>query len=231
MVTHCIRIPDKCNISNIEIAVVPRAPETMHIDYFSLLQNNPSFGDLLLSAADFHIETDRANISSILNSLIKVFSIRESPVDDMVCQSLLYRLLLELHKSETYFSSQNTGVIYTRDAVRFINENILLDISAADVINHIGISASYLQRLFKKKFGFGIRGYINKNKIDFAKSTFMTTASTIDEVRKKCGYKNLASFVYEFKTFTGQTPTSFRVGLNNEKIQKTLDNYTVEIVK
>lgn len=225
LVPHFVTIDTACNVSNIEIAIVPRTPQTMHIDYYTLLTGHPSLRECLLSSVTCDILNDTSSMSFILNSLIKVFSSKKGAMDDLICQSLLYRLLLELHQCQEFSSSKDTGVVYIRSAMQYINENILSDISAANVIAHVGVSASYLQRLFKNHFQLGILHCIYKRKIDLAKNMLSETNGSIHEIYQKFGFKNLAQFVYEFKRFIGCTPIQFKEKLGNETIVNTLKDY------
>lgn len=72
------------------------------------------------------------------------------------------------------------------------------------------LSDAYASRLFKRNEGVTIKHYIMQTRLNAASALLTQGNCTVKEVAKKCGYRDYAHFVKEFKKFTGRTASEYR---------------------
>lgn len=101
-----------------------------------------------------------------------------------------------------------TSVVY--QAQEYIATNFSTITNVNEIANHLKISISYLQHLFKKETGKSLIQYINEEKIDQAKHELIFSNKSIEEIAYKLGYSNQGQLSTNFKKITHMTPTSFR---------------------
>lgn len=95
-------------------------------------------------------------------------------------------------------------------ARRYLDENFSENLSLEQVARTNGFSVSVFSRGFKKMVGVGFSAYLQKKRIDHAKTLLLTTELSVARVSAECGYNNLSYFFGAFKRFTGKTPLAFR---------------------
>jgi two-component system response regulator YesN len=79
-----------------------------------------------------------------------------------------------------------------------------------------GIAPGYLSRLFKEKYRFTIPEYISITRVDNAKQSLKNTNMSVQEIAKKSGFVNSASFIRTFKRQEGITPNVYREFSSNQ---------------
>ena len=83
----------------------------------------------------------------------------------------------------------------------FIKAPKLTDLSRMTSLNEFK-----LKKGFKEYFGYTVKNYIIKLRMEFAKSLLKDKNITISEVATKCGYKDLSNFSKAFKAFYTFSP-------------------------
>jgi len=81
-------------------------------------------------------------------------------------------------------------------------DNISLEL----VADHIGISSSYLSRLFKEEMNCGFTEYLNRVRIKTAQLYIESGEYQIKEIYEKVGFSSYNYFFKVFKDTTGATP-------------------------
>ena len=85
-------------------------------------------------------------------------------------------------------------------------------ISIEYLAKHIGLSSSYMCRLFKKHVGLTIFDYINELRCDHAAS-LISNGVPLSEVYTLVGFQDYNYFSRLFKSTVGKSPTHYRKGL------------------
>lgn len=78
------------------------------------------------------------------------------------------------------------------------------------ISEEIGISQSYVSRMFKKKYGIGIAQYINQVRIEGAKKLIRSGSQNIKAISMQVGFSSDVQFIRVFKKLEGITPGTFR---------------------
>jgi two-component system response regulator YesN len=95
-------------------------------------------------------------------------------------------------------------------AVRFIDGHYHKDISLTDVADFLGVSESYLSRLFKDVLHINFKPYLTERKMEEAMRLLKTTRMTIKEISQSVGYNNAKQFSLIFRKRFGSNPNEIR---------------------
>lgn len=102
--------------------------------------------------------------------------------------------------------------LQTINAIEYINTHIADRISLTSVADHLGITISYLSRIFKAATGEKISSYILKRKLDTALVMLKHTDMTVSEISYKLKFTSQSYFTKTFKKFMGISPREYRSG-------------------
>jgi two-component system response regulator YesN len=111
--------------------------------------------------------------------------------------------MLELMKIDSHLSEN------TRKAVMFIHHNYRNDFSLSDVADFVGVSSSYISRLFKEEFRMGFAEYLNYVRVENAKQYIENGEHKLKEVVSNVGFNNYNYFFKVFKEVVGMTPLEY----------------------
>jgi AraC-like DNA-binding protein len=83
-------------------------------------------------------------------------------------------------------------------------------ISVEDLAGRAGLSASQLQREFRRLFGMSVGDYLLRLRILMAQRRLRETADAIGRIATDCGFYDQSHFTRAFKTHTGLPPQQYR---------------------
>lgn len=106
---------------------------------------------------------------------------------------------------------------YVREAVEYIRNNYVNEITVADVADYVCINRSYLTTLFKNELGMSPQEYLMNFRITRGMELLSTTETTIENIAASCGYKNPLVFSKAFKKVNGMSPSQYRKNSDNNK--------------
>lgn len=92
----------------------------------------------------------------------------------------------------------------------FIRDRYDSGINLNDAAKELGLSRSYVSRFFKKAIGYGFNDYVNRLRVEKAKSLLISGKLDIMDAGMECGFENLRSFDRIFKKHTNMTPSEYR---------------------
>lgn len=92
----------------------------------------------------------------------------------------------------------------------YIYAHIKDRISIEDIAGELGVSASYLSRLFKKETGVSVSVYIRKQKIDMAKNLLRFSDYSMVEISNRLSFSSQSHFIQQFREVVGMTPKKYR---------------------
>ena len=82
------------------------------------------------------------------------------------------------------------------------------------ISSEIGLSQSYLSRLFKQKYGISVARYINCFRIERAKELLLSSKDSVKVISMKVGFAGDVQFIRAFKRLEDITPSAFRATHN-----------------
>ncbi len=95
-------------------------------------------------------------------------------------------------------------------AVRYIRENACNGVTVRDVVEHLAVSRSFLERRFRKYVGRSPQDEIRTVQIKRVKQLLAETDLVLEAIAKLAGYVHPEYMSVVFKRMTGQTPGDFR---------------------
>lgn len=110
---------------------------------------------------------------------------------------------------------QSTDVLAIKDAniamaVRFIREHACRGATVEEVLQHVPMSRTLLERKFRKYVGRSPQAEIRAVRLKRVKQLLAETALPLDRIAELAGYKHPEYLSVVFKRETGQTPGHYR---------------------
>jgi LacI family transcriptional regulator len=96
------------------------------------------------------------------------------------------------------------------NAMRFIREHACHGIGVDDVLEHLTVSRSVLQRLFRKELGRTILDSITAMRIQRVKQLLTETDLCLADIADRAGYSYVEYLSTSFRRQTGQSPSTYR---------------------
>ena len=119
--------------------------------------------------------------------------------------------------NEIHNMRYNNPKAIINQALDFIQHHYDEKISLDDVAQKLNLSKHYLCSAFKKVTGENMSLYINKLRIEKAKSLLLESGSSIKEIFEEVGYSNQQYFSKVFKKITGITVMEYKESKLNKK--------------
>ena len=84
------------------------------------------------------------------------------------------------------------------------------DLTLADIAQELFLSQSQISRLFKNLTGRSFSEYLREVRLSRACKLLCETELHVDEIIKRCGFKDITSFYQNFHKHVGMTPAQYR---------------------
>lgn len=93
------------------------------------------------------------------------------------------------------------------EAIEYIEENIIEDITLEDIARHVNVSSFYFQKGFSMLCGYTITEYIRNRRLALAAGELSANKEKVIDIAIKYGYDSPDSFTKAFTRFHGVTPS------------------------
>ena len=134
--------------------------------------------------------------------------VRELVIDDVTASepyiAVIYDLMYYLFK-EHRVDSQTDRL---RRVHRYIRYNYMRDLSVSEISHTFGFDRSYLFRIFKQRYGIGLKEYITKIRMENA-ARLLCDGFSVAEVASMVGYPDAFNFSKAFKLHYGIPPSKY----------------------
>lgn len=147
------------------------------------------------------IGRSRKNIASFFSLVLK------TPVSENMDPKELKNFLEQKSRSLLSSPSEDSRI---NSMIRFIEEHYREDISAADLSERFGLSASYISSLLKTALGVRYSDYVAGLRLNHAKELLATTHMTVKDITVECGWYSQSYFTKLFIEREGCTPVEYR---------------------
>lgn len=94
--------------------------------------------------------------------------------------------------------------------IDYIYAHIHYRITIEELADYLGLSASYLSKIFKKEMGISLSEYIIELKIEKAKNMLQYSDLTLIDIANYFAFSSQSHFIQVFRKITGMTPHKFR---------------------
>jgi AraC-like DNA-binding protein len=138
--------------------------------------------------------------------------VMKNDVDVLTAKSLLYQIMAEIARQQesVYISPEAREKIST--AIQYLRQHLYdSGLRVRDLHTLLGMSDTYFRKLFTQVYGLSPVQYINRERIEQAKSLLVSgDFGTIEQVAQAAGFSDVYYFSKVFKNQTGQPPTEWR---------------------
>lgn len=154
-------------------------------------------------------------IKELSRSVIKEIRERNHGFE-LYARTLVFQMLILSTRQMLNSSVDSTEVqnpaAYERifEAVRYMNDRYMDDLSLPLVAEKFYISPYYLSRFFKEATGFTFIEYLNHVRVKEAKQLLENSSMKVNLIAKKVGFGSITHFGRVFKQVTGQAPLYYR---------------------
>ncbi len=103
--------------------------------------------------------------------------------------------------------------IYSKNIVRvidYIYDNLHKPLTVKIIADNVGISETYLSKLFKKETGISVSAYIRSRRIEAAQNMLKFSEYSYEEISNHLCFSSQSHFTSIFKKETGCTPKVYR---------------------
>ena len=150
----------------------------------------------------------KERVPSLLSSseqLLSVYTWREDFVkligtgSTAAFLSLIYSLIYK------YFEEKNINVSLAQQIKDYVNFNYVKGVNVKSLSEFFGYERSYIYRIFKQKFGVGIKEYILSTCMENANS-LLKNGVNVKQTALSVGYKDQLAFSKAYKNYFGFSP-------------------------
>ena len=154
-------------------------------------------------------ETFRAYLGKLVGMYVEKTAQKEaSTAISMLAGLALLELMQQEGRSSNRATMARPSVI---DQInRYIWDNFDKDLKLSDLAEKFPYSESHLRLLFRKRMGMSLGTYIQKVKMNRARSLLVSSGLNVSQVAQSCGYDSLYSFSRAFKKTTGLSPLAYK---------------------
>ncbi len=119
-----------------------------------------------------------------------------------------------IHSAE---SSLSNADMYFTFSVNYIKSNFHRPLAVKELLAALGISYTYLLKIFKERTGLSPKGYISELRMLHAKKLLNETNATVTQIANSVGYADVMTFSRFFTSREKLSPTQYRACARNEK--------------
>lgn len=160
--------------------------------------------------------SNTAEFIAVLDEMLEHITL--SPADSFFRESSLFRLFSLLCENAQALpaalndeSASDSSNSYVACAVEYIDANYMHGITVADIADQIGISRTYLNRLFNQEYSMPAQEFLMAFKMRKAAFLLVNTDQSIKEIARNTGYSDSLVFSKAFKKRFDVSPQNFRL--------------------
>lgn len=154
---------------------------------------------------------DHSKVHKLVHQIQHLW-VMKNDVDVLMAKSLLYQIMAEIARQQenAYISPEAREKIST--AIQYLRQHLYdPGLRVRDLHTLLGMSDTYFRKLFMQVYGLSPVQYINRERIEQAKSLLLSgDFGTIEQVAQAAGFSDVYYFSKVFKSQTGQPPTEWR---------------------
>lgn len=199
----------RCRILNLEISILP---EEGGVCLQEFCKQSKSFKDFLQHPVPMFKGYDEAgNLHTIITELHKQLQNPLEEAEQQVMQNLIIaQFLIELGRQSGRKYHGESGSKYVRKTLNYLSDHFDENIRINDIAREVGVSAAYLQRLFKEHTKMTLVDKVNDLRIEKAKLLLETSHMPIMDIAVDVGFNNRQHFTYTFQNIAGCSPYIYR---------------------
>lgn len=185
---------------------------------------------LVTKDKDYYVFIDECSIQNSMKDIIKKITTIDNPDERALTVSLLSMyMFLNMAHCPTFEANKKSGIKHIDNAIDFINSHLSQNVTIKEISAACGISATYLQKLFKNRYGKTIHEFIIEKKLTQAKNMLEKSSFSIADIAKHCGFGCREQLNYEYKKVYGVSPAKHRKTICEKNIRHFSDYREIKI--
>ena len=125
---------------------------------------------------------------------------------------LFFDYLVRSVQRPTYTTGNKMQDFYIHEALQYIENNFMNDISVEEIAEHSGLGRTYFSRLFKKTVGSSPQQFLISYRMIKDAELLKLTNKSVKEIGELVGYPNQLHFSRAFKSVYGLSPLQWKKG-------------------
>lgn len=192
--SFALQVSEMCKVNNIDI---PGDLSLLGVDNDELICNLsfPSISSIVTDDENGGYQTGRMLHNLIARKENIPFNITIEPIH------------IELRQSTEGY---NISDKYLTEIIRYIEENIVSNLSIEELTSIVPLSRRSLEKKFKDAMGNSIYQFILDKKIEYITDELLNTDKSLLEIAIEVGFNDVRNAYRIFKRSTGYTPMNFR---------------------
>ena len=135
---------------------------------------------------------------------------KPDPLSGQAVVIYLQELLLHLARNRQPFPSMDSNRLRAERIRSYIDSHYFEKIHVQDIAARLGITARYVNDIFKSEYGMTPTQYLTEVRIACAKKLLAETDKDIVSIAFEVGYETLSTFYRNFKIMVNVSPHHFR---------------------
>lgn len=134
-------------------------------------------------------------------------------IEEKENQKDVINLVVEMIRTYSNLVKTNTTSQYSqpiRHILVAVEASLTSDLTLKRFANELFLNTSYLSALFKKEVGITLTEYVNKSRIEYAKTLLKSTSLSIQNIAIQSGIPDIHYFTRLFTRETGVSPRNWR---------------------
>jgi len=167
----------------------------------------------LFTMIEFPFCIDIGNNKKLKSMFIKILKGNENTLHDFLYLKAMIIELVAMYLSNFDIKVFKPPVtIYTdlSPVLQYIKNNMSKRFTVFELAKIVHLHPNYFIKLFKEKFGYSPIKYINKMKMETAKTMLQDESISITQIMQSTGFEDPAHFSKFFKQYSGYSPKQFR---------------------
>lgn len=152
----------------------------------------------------------KSEIATLRDTYLQTNAVEPERYQSMITLLATFAEQFSKHAEKLILISENSEPATITRAREFIEANLAEPLPLGLVARQSGVSESHLCRLFREHVCLTLTDYINRRRIEWAKSELLKTDTRISEIAFQIGYQSLSQFNRAFVRVTGRSPSTFR---------------------
>lgn len=204
---HALQVDESCYMVNVEFSFRPNPPlMTMQ----SLMAASPALAQWLRELRPWQRGKDDSGMLYAALSAVVDDYFHAADVDTALKEIHIAQMLVHLATALMDDKAAGKGYVYVRRCVNLLSERMSEDARIEELARELGISAAYLQRLFRQVHGMTIIDYLNRMRIERAKLLLLNTDDPVVEIAMEAGFNSRQHFTRVFTSLEGISPQKYR---------------------
>lgn len=156
-----------------------------------------------------------SNYAILRELLSRIYHIRtdSAPINFWTEKNILQQFLCEITPQEPDPGREDMNTRRLHTLIAYINRHYMENITLEILCGLLGLSPSYVIKLFNQYTGLPPMAYVSHRRIEAAKEMLSESSSSIAEIAAMAGFKDSFYFSKKFKQITGLTPRQYRHNL------------------